>query len=244
MNRCGRVPLPSGFPFGLPSGGAGGWKRCHNIWGLSGFVNLYLVVPGTSRRCSDDRSNFEDIAPRYDDAVRWLIDGYNVIRRSPELGAKEGESLEAGRRALCALLSRAAQVRGDQFTVVFDGSGGGGSAGEAGVRVIFSSARESADTVLTRMAVQGGAVVSSDREVCRAATRAGAIPVSAEEFLARLETLPRGVAPDMDDARQRSEEDAPEGRDRGPKKGNPHRLGKKARAAARALGRLRPPSPR
>ncbi len=36
--------------------------------------------------------------------VRWLIDGYNVIRRSPELGARERESLEAGRRALCELL--------------------------------------------------------------------------------------------------------------------------------------------
>ncbi len=202
------------------------------------------MVPGSSRQSAGDRSNFEDIALRYHGAVRWLIDGYNVIRRSPALGAKERESLEAGRRALCALLSRAAQVRGDQFTVVFDGSGGGGSTGEAGVRVIFSSARESADAVLTRMAVRGGTVVSSDREVCRAATRAGAIPVSAEEFLARLETLARGLSPDADDPRRSWDRDPPEGRGRGPKKGNPRRLGKKARAAARALGRLRSPSPR
>ena len=174
--------------------------------------------------------------------MRWLIDGYNVIRRSPELGSRERESLEAGRRALCGLFSRAARARGDEFTVVFDGAGGGGSAEMAGVRVIFSSARESADRVLARMAAQGGAVVSSDREVRRAATRAGAIAVTADEFLARLETLPRGVAPDAQEAGDDADRDEPEDRAGGPKKGNPRRLGKKARAAARALGRLGPGS--
>ena len=77
--------------------------------------------------------------------MRWLIDGYNVIRRSADLGAAERESLEAGRDALCQLLAGVARTRGDRFTVVFDGAGGGGSAGTADVRVIFSSARESAD---------------------------------------------------------------------------------------------------
>jgi predicted RNA-binding protein with PIN domain len=202
------------------------------------------VVRGSAPRGSDDLSNFEDIALRYDDAVRWLIDGYNVIRRSPELSSKERESLEAGRRALCVLLSRAAHARGDQFTVVFDGSGGGGSAAGAGVRVIFSSARETADKVLARMAAQGGAVVSSDREVRRAATRAGAIAVAAEEFLGRLEALPRSFATDADEAGDSVDKDALEERRRGSKKGNPRRLGKKARAAARALGRLGPRSPR
>ncbi len=188
----------------------------------------------------DDLSNFEDIALRYDDAVRWLIDGYNVIRRSPELSAKERESLEAGRRALCALLSRAARTPSDQFIVVFDGSGGGGSAGGTGVRVIFSSARESADKVLGRMAAQGVTVVSSDREVCRSATRAGAISVTAEMFLARLEALPRSFATDAGKAGDTWDKDESEDRASGPKKGNPRRLGKKARAAARALGRLGP----
>ena len=110
----------------------------------------------------------------------------------------------------------------------------------AGVRVIFSSARESADRVLARMAAQGGAVVSSDREVRRAATRAGAIAVTAHEFLARLETRPRGVAPGAQEAGDDADRDEPERRAGGPKKGNPRRLGKKARAAARALGRLGP----
>ena len=175
--------------------------------------------------------------------MRWLIDGYNVIRRSPELSARERESLEAGRRALCDLLGRAARDRGDQFTVVFDGAGGGGSTGLAGVRVIFSSARENADRVLVRMAgVQGGAVVSSDREVLRAAARAGAVPITSQEFLSRLDAVEGDAAMNAHGAVKDADDDEAESRG-GPRKGNPRRLGKKARAVARALGRLggRPP---
>ncbi len=169
--------------------------------------------------------------------MRWLIDGYNVIRHSSELSSRERESLEAGRQALCGLLAQAPRARGDQFIVVFDGAGGGGSAGMAGVRVIFSSARETADRVLARMAAQGGAVVSNDREVRRAATRAGAIAVTADQFLVRLEA-PRGFGADVGEAGDVAGRDEPEEWASGPKKGNPRRLGKKARAAARALRRL------
>jgi uncharacterized protein len=179
-------------------------------------------------------NDFSGIALRYHGAVRWLIDGYNVIRRSPDLAAAEKTSLEAGRQALCRLLSRAAQRGDDHFTVVFDGAGRGSSSAIAGVRVVFSSARETADRVLARMAAESGAVVSSDREVRHAAARGGAIAISAAEFLSRLESLP---------AREREPRERAdgEGEDRsGPKKGNPRRLGKKARAAGRALRRLGP----
>src|SRR5260370_15249998 len=89
--------------------------------------------------------------------MHWLVDGYNVIRRGPELAEREQESLEAGRQALCLLLSNAARVSGDRFTVVFDGNQRGDrfSAGP-GVHAIFSSARETADQVLARMATAGG----------------------------------------------------------------------------------------
>jgi len=191
-----------------------------------------------------ERRNFDHIAPRYHDRVRWLIDGYNVIRRSPLLRERERESLEAGRRRLCELLGRVARVRGDQFTVVFDGAGGGASTNLAGVRVIFSSARETADRVLVRMAsTQGGAVVSSDREVLRAAARAGAVPITSEEFLARLEGIGSGAGLSDDEGQKDADDDESESRS-GPRKGNPRRLGKKARAAARALGRLGDPPPR
>lgn len=165
--------------------------------------------------------------------MHWFVDGYNVIRRAPDLAALERESLQAGRDALCRLLATAARRSGDHFTVVFDGARGGGSAlaGE-GVRIIFSSGREKADHVLARLAAPGIAVVSNDREVCQHAARAGAIAITADEFLARLQRLPGPRRP------EKEEEDADTRLT--PKKGNPRRLPKKARAAARALRRLEP----
>src|SRR2546422_11166603 len=83
--------------------------------------------------------------------MRWLIDGYNVIRRDPELRARETERLEAGRRALLHLLARAQGDPRDGFTVVVDGarvSGGAPSAGR--VRVIFSRPPLTADDQLMR----------------------------------------------------------------------------------------------
>ena len=175
--------------------------------------------------------------------MRWLVDGYNVIRRSPDLARAERGGLEAGRQALCALLARVARASGDHFTVVFDGSQAGGAAsGGAGVRIVFSSARETADRVLARMASGGGAVVSNDREVQRAATRAGAIAITADEFLSRLDRMDRArpPIPEGDDPEGGAGGDEADDAPRGPKKGNPRRLSKKRRAAARVLGRLRP----
>jgi uncharacterized protein len=180
--------------------------------------------------------------------MRWLIDGYNVIRRSPELAGAERASLESGRAALCRLLAAAARISGDRFTIVFDGAGQEGTAlAPTGVDVLFSSARESADRVLARLATRGGAVVSNDREVRRAAARAGAIAVSTDDFLTRLERLrsaPRatehGLTPRGDVDPEREDEARP----RSPTRGNPRRLPKKRRAAARALGRLGRPGDR
>jgi predicted RNA-binding protein with PIN domain len=153
-------------------------------------------------------------------------------------------SLEASRIALCRLLAGAARVTGDQFTVVFDGAqAGGAGSGGPGVRVLFSSARETADRVLARMAREGGAVVSNDGEVRRAAARAGAIAVSTDQFLARLHAPARmsfgstRPSAEVEPEIIGDKDEAPD-RPREPRKGNPRRLGKKARAAARALSRL------
>ena len=85
--------------------------------------------------------------------MRWLIDGYNVIRRDPDLRAREAESLEAGRAALLAVLARVAAEVSDIFTVVFDGARrSGGSASPGRVQVVFSRPPETADDVLRRLA--------------------------------------------------------------------------------------------
>src|SRR2546427_6146004 len=90
--------------------------------------------------------------------MRWLIDGYNVIRCDPDLRAEEAESLEAGRTALLRLVAQAARAGGDRFTVVFDGAPASRPAPAGGqLEVIFSRPPEKADDVLARLAPQLGA---------------------------------------------------------------------------------------
>jgi len=164
--------------------------------------------------------------------MRWLIDGYNVIRRDPDLRAREAESLEAGRTALLALVGRIAREMTDTFTVVFDGARRTGGAPAGGqVQVVFSRPPASADDELRRLVTtlrEGAIVVSSDRAVQDAARRSGATAVSAEAF---LEAVDASSHPDADD-------EADEDRDE-PRRGPSHRRSRAERAAERALRRLR-----
>lgn len=168
--------------------------------------------------------------------MRWLVDGYNVIRRDPEMGSREAERLEDGRTALLHLVAAVARRCGDDFTVVFDGARvAGGEAVGGQVQVIFSRPPQNADQVLIRLAAQyrdASIVVSSDRTVRDAARRAGAAVVGADEFLDAAST----TEPQAQDQKENEEDD-----DEPPavKRGNPHRLSREARATRRALGRLR-----
>ncbi len=169
--------------------------------------------------------------------MRWLVDGYNVIRRDPELRAREAESLEAGRRALLHLIARARRALRDEFTVVFDGARISGAASTAGrVRVVFSRPPLTADDEIMRLARQlrsGAVVVSSDRKIQDAARRAGSAVLTAEQFLDALDVPEMSPDPHIKD-----DSDEEPARD---KRGNPRRLSKKARRAQQALGRLRQP---
>src|SRR5438128_846568 len=95
--------------------------------------------------------------------MRWLIDGYNVINRTTRLAAQDD-----GRQAFLNLLANAAQRSPrDRYTVVFDGQRGGSrSVAAGGVTVIYSSAQETADDAIKRLAARDMTVVSDDREVC------------------------------------------------------------------------------
>jgi uncharacterized protein len=167
--------------------------------------------------------------------VRWLIDGYNVIRRDADLSAAEESGLHAGRAALLRLVVGAARRLSDHFTVVFDGAPSARPAESPGhVEVIFSRPPEKADDVLIRLARQSGdgdAVVSDDRTVADAARRARCAAISAADFVAALSGS--GAGEDQKD--EDDEDDA----DTEPKRGNPRKLSKDARAAQRALRRLR-----
>jgi predicted RNA-binding protein with PIN domain len=165
------------------------------------------------------------------------VDGYNVIRRDADLRGQEALSLETGRTALLAAIAVAARRTGDDFTVVFDGARRAAAPPAPGqVQVVFSRPPETADDVLRALAVRGGAgtvVASSDRAVRDAARRAGAVAVSAEDFAAALRATP-GAAGADDDADDDDDDGGPVRRG-----GNPRRLSRDARAAGRALARLR-----
>jgi predicted RNA-binding protein with PIN domain len=169
--------------------------------------------------------------------MRWVLDGYNLIRHDPELRDRERAGLEAGRTALLALVARVARAGTDEFTVVFDGARRGGGVPAGGrVQVIFSRPPETADDVLRRLAADlraGAVVVTSDRAVQTTARRAGAVTVTAEAFLAAVE------AP-ADTADEWSKEDDADA-EGPPRRGGPaRRPSREARAATRALERLRP----
>jgi predicted RNA-binding protein with PIN domain len=165
--------------------------------------------------------------------MRWLIDGYNVIRRDPDLRGAEASGLESGRRALLTRIAAVARRLPDQFTVVFDGAPIPAPALAGGqLEVLFSRPPDKADDVLIRLARQAGAgtaVVSSDRAVADAARRAGCAVIGAEAFVAAL-----ADAAETDFGDQVADKAPVRGRS-----GNPRRLSREERAARRALERLR-----
>jgi hypothetical protein len=187
--------------------------------------------------------------------MRWLIDGYNVIRRDPDLRAREAASLEAGRRGLVHLVAALARRSRDEFTIVFDGARRADTPPTAGrVSVVFSRPPETADDVVIRLAGRwrdGAVVVTSDRTIEHAARRARCGVVDAATFALRaragapapagdardLGGAERGNAPESAAGAAKDDEDERPAR----KTGNPWRPSKKARAATRALRRL-PPS--
>ena len=175
--------------------------------------------------------------------MRWLIDGYNVIRRDPALRDREAAGLAAGRAAFLGLVARVARDSRDEFTVVFDGARRGGPAPAAGrVHVIFSRPPETADDVLIRLARQHGqgtVLVTSDRTVRDRGRRAGCVVLHAEEFLDGAAARAVNAPSEVEASEGRDDDDDEEGRRADVKRGNPRRLSKAARATRRALRRLR-----
>ncbi|MFN3476505.1 MAG: NYN domain-containing protein [Candidatus Methylomirabilales bacterium] len=123
--------------------------------------------------------------------MRIIVDGYNLIRRSPELSMLDREDLEQGREGLLRLLASYQRLKGHRITAVFDGREGGSPIEQqkkaGGVAVVFSKRGESADQVIVRLSTSGAVVVTSDRELQKAVERTGAFSVDAEAFLARVE---------------------------------------------------------
>ncbi|MBA3825852.1 MAG: NYN domain-containing protein [Ktedonobacterales bacterium] len=82
-----------------------------------------------------------------------LVDGYNVIRRSPQLAQAERRSLQHGRDALVTLLAARNTKRNVDLTVVFDGDQKSETRTvHLGISIVYSAAGCTADECIIRLA--------------------------------------------------------------------------------------------
>jgi predicted RNA-binding protein with PIN domain len=122
-----------------------------------------------------------------------LVDGYNLVLRSPSLKPGPGRTLREAREKLVNLLSWAVGTGDARFIVVFDGSDARGEdEGGGRVEVRYSRPPEKADDLIRRLVedrverVDHLTVVTSDLEVARHARAMGAEIALADLFLASV----------------------------------------------------------
>lgn len=170
-------------------------------------------------------------------AVHLIIDGYNLLRQSPELLAQEALDLRWGREALLKKLAVYRRIKKHPITVVFDGWESGELQGNRdryeGMLIIYSRRGEKADEVIMGLANrerERSLVISSDREIINYAQRAGAEVMSAAEFSFRLFAAATGDPGDP-------EEETAMGRGTR-KKGPAHRASKKIRQHRRRTKKI------
>ena len=129
---------------------------------------------------------------RWRTVVPVIVDGNNLLFAARDA---EGSQHPIGRSLLCQALGRWASRCGENVHVVFDGraprSDLAEQIGDARIRVSYSGS-ESADAVLIGFLEHDSAarrlrVVSSDREIIRAARRRRARPVRSQDFWAELQ---------------------------------------------------------
>jgi predicted RNA-binding protein with PIN domain len=122
-----------------------------------------------------------------------VVDGYNLILRTPRLKPAEGRTLREAREKLLNLLSWAMGGAEARFLVVFDGAEGAGHDRRQGrVEVRFSKPPQTADDLIRRVVeeqverVERLTVVTADIEVARHARAMGADVALSDLFLASV----------------------------------------------------------
>ena len=120
--------------------------------------------------------------------MRIIIDGYNLIRRVPDLKMRERTDMEQARESLVRELSVYKAGKSHRISVVFDGAEaihlGGGTEKVGGITVRFSPRGSSADQLILEAIRKKEAdiLVSADRELTEAARRGEITSVSPELF--------------------------------------------------------------
>jgi uncharacterized protein len=138
--------------------------------------------------------------------MHLIVDGYNLIRQSPQLQLLDAVDLQSGREALLELLTHYRSRSNHQITVVFDGWQHGDLKGgrdrHQGILIIFSRRGERADEVIKRLLHQErerALVVTSDREIQGYAEQVKASWINAAQFeLSYLHSSARGGEPEIE----------------------------------------------
>ncbi len=175
-----------------------------------------------------------------DQPLAVVIDGYNLIKRVPDLAARliGPAGLENARSYLLGRLRAYQAMRGRRVVLVLDGPKAGRS--DFGpVEVLYATV---ADDTVVRLAARGTLVVSSDLAVRQNALAQGAEVLSSEDFWRALAAATgRGARPtaarprphDAGDEDLLRDRDDADGRPR-PAKGNPRRKSKSEKRRAQA----------
>jgi predicted RNA-binding protein with PIN domain len=165
-------------------------------------------------------------------AIHIIIDGYNMIRQSPELGVIDQEDIQKGREALIALLAAYKKVKGHSITVVFDGMDAPLLSSRQdrikGIRIKFSRPGESADAVIKRMAARNkekAVIVTSDRDIMNFSASQGAAVIASPEFEDRVLLARQAAAKGGDGVAEEETGWTPTTKKKGPRR----RLSKKDR---------------
>jgi len=120
--------------------------------------------------------------------MRIIIDGYNLIRRIPDLKRIERMNMEQARETLVRELSVYRVGKNHRISVVFDGAEavhlGGGTEKVGGITVRFSPRGSSADQLILEAIrkKETDVLVSADRELTEAAHCGETTSVSPELF--------------------------------------------------------------
>jgi predicted RNA-binding protein with PIN domain len=131
-----------------------------------------------------------------------VVDGYNVILRSPALRPGEGRTLRESRDKLLNLLAWVTDAH-VQFIVVFDGAAvRGHDARQGRVQVRYSKPPAKADELIREIVedrvdrTDRVTVVTADLEVARHARAVGAEPLLGDLFLASVMPPSEGGDPE------------------------------------------------
>ncbi|MCP5467792.1 MAG: NYN domain-containing protein [Deltaproteobacteria bacterium] len=122
-------------------------------------------------------------------ASHWIIDAYNFIRQSPYLSNIEVHQEERAKEELFQFLNDFAEITQEKIIVVFDAYSGTHSEPIKKIKgylsIIESRGSYTADEEIIMLAQslrEAAIVISSDREVMRGASKAGASILSSSEF--------------------------------------------------------------